>query len=184
MTAKKAHTDTIILLVVPLGFCTGTELLKTRPQSSQTAFPMVKEGPPGSGRGERTEGRRDFSRRRHSLCQWLHDVHMVGSCPLTLILLLLWQYDEVEGEERGGEGLWGGAVRSAQQAAIIPQLEDNGPTQPADYSTRRIKKTYVKNRGFLTLLTSKEAPKQTPSVLSPSAHLQKSRALWQTIWSK
>lgn len=49
MTAKKAHTDTMILLVVPLGFCTGTELLNTRPQSSHTALPMVKEGPPGSG---------------------------------------------------------------------------------------------------------------------------------------
>lgn len=48
MTAKKAQTDTIILLVVPLGFCTGTELLKTRPQSSQMAFPIVNEGPPGS----------------------------------------------------------------------------------------------------------------------------------------
>lgn len=48
MTAKKAHTDTIILLVVPLGFCTGTELLKTRPQSSHMAFPIVNEGPPGS----------------------------------------------------------------------------------------------------------------------------------------
>ena len=45
MTAKKAHTDTMILLVVPLGFCTGTELLKTRPQSSQIALPMVKDGP-------------------------------------------------------------------------------------------------------------------------------------------
>ncbi len=60
MTAKKAHTDTMILLVVPLGFCTGTELLKTRPQSSQTALPMVKEGPPGSGSDMKREsgGRR------------------------------------------------------------------------------------------------------------------------------
>lgn len=48
MTAKKAHTDTMILLVVPLGFCTGTELLNTSPHSSQIALPMVKEGPPGS----------------------------------------------------------------------------------------------------------------------------------------
>lgn len=48
MTAKKAHTDTMILLVVPLGFCTGTELLKTRPHSNQMAFPMVKDGPCGS----------------------------------------------------------------------------------------------------------------------------------------
>lgn len=48
MTAKKAQTDTIILLVVPLGFCTGTELLNTKPQSNHTAFPMVKDGPWGS----------------------------------------------------------------------------------------------------------------------------------------
>lgn len=48
MTAKKAHTETMILLVVPLGFCTGTELLNTRPHSNQIALPMVKEGPPGS----------------------------------------------------------------------------------------------------------------------------------------
>lgn len=45
MTAKKAHTDTMNLLVVPFGFCTGTELLKTRPHSSQTALPIVKDGP-------------------------------------------------------------------------------------------------------------------------------------------
>ena len=50
MTAKKAHTDTMNLLVVPFGFCTGTELLKTRPHSSHTALPMVKEGPWGSER--------------------------------------------------------------------------------------------------------------------------------------
>jgi len=48
MTAKKAHTDTMILLVVPLGFWTGTELLNTRPQRSQIAFPIVKEGPWGA----------------------------------------------------------------------------------------------------------------------------------------
>ena len=48
MTAKKAQTDTMNLLVVPFGFCTGTELLNTRPHSSQTAFPMVKDGPWGS----------------------------------------------------------------------------------------------------------------------------------------
>lgn len=53
MTAKKAHTDTMNLLVVPFGFCTGTELLKTRPQSSHTALPMVKEGPWGSERKDR-----------------------------------------------------------------------------------------------------------------------------------
>lgn len=65
MTAKKAHTDTMILLVVPLGFCTGTELLKTRPQSSQTALPMVKEGPPGSGRQSdiKEEGGRKVQRK-------------------------------------------------------------------------------------------------------------------------
>ena len=63
MTAKKAHTDTMILLVVPLGFCTGTELLKTRPQSSQMALPMVKEGPPGSARqSDRREGRGEKER--------------------------------------------------------------------------------------------------------------------------
>ncbi|TNN75906.1 hypothetical protein EYF80_013876 [Liparis tanakae] len=58
MTAKKAQTDTMTLLVVPLGFCTGTELLNTRPHSSQMAFPMVKEGPDSlipSVRGSRSE---------------------------------------------------------------------------------------------------------------------------------
>lgn len=50
MTAKKAQTSTMILLVVPLGFSMGTELLKTIPHSSHTDFPMVKVGPPGSGR--------------------------------------------------------------------------------------------------------------------------------------
>src|SRR4029434_3403187 len=74
MTAKKAHTDTMILLVVPLGFCTGTELLKTRPHSSQMAFPMVKEGPPASeegtehpqkrGKGETKERERVTDRER------------------------------------------------------------------------------------------------------------------------
>lgn len=38
----------MILLVVPLGFSTGTELLKTRAQSSQTDFPMVNLDPPDS----------------------------------------------------------------------------------------------------------------------------------------
>lgn len=52
MTAKKAQTETMILLVVPLGFWTGTELLKTRPQSSQMALPMVKDGPCGSERNK------------------------------------------------------------------------------------------------------------------------------------
>lgn len=48
MTAKKAQISTIILLVVPLGFSIGTELLKTIPHSSQTDFPIVNVGPPGS----------------------------------------------------------------------------------------------------------------------------------------
>lgn len=56
MTAKKAQTDTMNLLVVPFGFCTGTELLNTRPQSSQTALPMVNDGPCGS-EGEAEEQR-------------------------------------------------------------------------------------------------------------------------------
>ncbi len=50
MTAKKAHTDTMNLLVVPFGFCTGTELLNTRPHSSHMALPMVNDGPCGSER--------------------------------------------------------------------------------------------------------------------------------------
>ena len=54
MTAKKAHTRTMILLVVPLGFSMGTELLKTMPHRSHTDFPMVKVGPPGS---EEVKGR-------------------------------------------------------------------------------------------------------------------------------
>ena len=57
MTAKKAHTDTMILDVVPLGFCTGTELLNTRPHSNQIALPMVKDGPPGSG-GTKRQGQK------------------------------------------------------------------------------------------------------------------------------
>lgn len=48
MTAKKAQTRTMILLVVPFGFSMGTELLKTIPHSSHTDFPIVKVGPPGS----------------------------------------------------------------------------------------------------------------------------------------
>lgn len=50
MTAKKAQTRTMILLVVPLGFSMGTELLKTMPHRSQTDFPMVNVGPPGAGK--------------------------------------------------------------------------------------------------------------------------------------
>lgn len=41
---------TMILLVVPLGFSTGTELLKTRAHSSHTDFPMVNLDPPDSER--------------------------------------------------------------------------------------------------------------------------------------
>lgn len=41
--------STMILLVVPLGFSMGTELLKTRAHSSHTDLPMVKVGPPGPG---------------------------------------------------------------------------------------------------------------------------------------
>lgn len=52
MTAKKAQTRTMILLVVPFGFSMGTELLKTIPHSSHTDFPMVKVGPPGSREDE------------------------------------------------------------------------------------------------------------------------------------
>lgn len=53
MTAKKAQTRTMILLVVPFGFSMGTELLKTMPHSNHTDFPMVKVGPPGA---EETDG--------------------------------------------------------------------------------------------------------------------------------
>jgi hypothetical protein len=42
------------LLVVPLGFWTGTELLNTRPQRSHIAFPIVKEGPWGAANDKRT----------------------------------------------------------------------------------------------------------------------------------
>ena len=51
MTAKKAQISTMILLVVPLGFSTGTELLKTMAHSNHTDFPMVKVEPPVSVRG-------------------------------------------------------------------------------------------------------------------------------------
>lgn len=40
----------MILLVVPLGFSTGTELLKTRAQRSQIDFPIVNFEPPASDR--------------------------------------------------------------------------------------------------------------------------------------
>lgn len=48
MTAKKAQISTMILLVVPLGFSTGTELLKTMAHKSHTDFPIVKVEPPDS----------------------------------------------------------------------------------------------------------------------------------------
>lgn len=61
MTAKKAQMSTMILLVVPLGFSTGTELLKTMAHRSHTDFPMVNVEPPASegedGREERGERR-------------------------------------------------------------------------------------------------------------------------------
>lgn len=50
MTAKKAQISTMILLVVPLGFSTGTELLKTMAHKSHTDFPIVKVEPPASDR--------------------------------------------------------------------------------------------------------------------------------------
>lgn len=68
MTAKKAHTDTMNLLVVPLGFCTGTELLKTRPQSNHMAFPMVNDGPCGSRkpvRDEKSNTKEKSRKRKH-----------------------------------------------------------------------------------------------------------------------
>ena len=40
----------MILLVVPRGFSTGTELLKTSAHSSHTDFPMVNLDPPDSER--------------------------------------------------------------------------------------------------------------------------------------
>lgn len=57
MTAKKAQISTMILLVVPLGFSTGTELLKTIAHKSHTDFPMVKVDPPASGQNDE-EGKR------------------------------------------------------------------------------------------------------------------------------
>lgn len=48
------ETITIILLVVPLGFSTGTELLKTSAHNSHTDFPMVNLDPPDSVRGKKT----------------------------------------------------------------------------------------------------------------------------------
>ena len=65
MTAKKAQTKTMILLVVPFGFSMGTELLKTIPHSSHTDFPIVKVGPPGS-REDEAKNRQDSV----SVCTW------------------------------------------------------------------------------------------------------------------
>lgn len=93
MTAKKAHTDTMILLVVPLGFWTGTELLNTRPQRSHIAFPMVKEGPWGAANDRKI--RSAFSQDAHLSvftnyavasgniegCQWVDMHHSVPSLP-------------------------------------------------------------------------------------------------------
>lgn len=47
------ETITIILLVVPLGFSTGTELLNTSAHNSHTDFPMVNLDPPDSVRGRK-----------------------------------------------------------------------------------------------------------------------------------
>lgn len=57
MTAKKAQISTMILLVVPLGFSTGTELLKTMAHKSHTDFPIVKVEPPDSDQEARRGGR-------------------------------------------------------------------------------------------------------------------------------
>lgn len=62
MTAKKAQISTMILLVVPLGFSTGTELLKTMAHNSHTDFPMVKVEPPASGQND-DGGKRDSKRK-------------------------------------------------------------------------------------------------------------------------
>lgn len=51
--AFNQETITIILLVVPLGFSTGTELLKTSAHKSHTDFPMVNLDPPDSARGRK-----------------------------------------------------------------------------------------------------------------------------------
>lgn len=63
MTAKKAHTDTMNLLVVPFGFCTGTELLNTRPHNSHMALPMVNDGPCGSERAKQRENNENIGKR-------------------------------------------------------------------------------------------------------------------------
>jgi len=51
----------MILLVVPLGFSTGTELLKTSAQRSQIDFPIVNVEPPASDREKKEKQRmKDF----------------------------------------------------------------------------------------------------------------------------
>ena len=64
MTAKKAQTRTMILLVVPFGFSMGTELLKTMPHNNHTDFPMVNVGPPGA---EETSGEDSQRRCRYDI---------------------------------------------------------------------------------------------------------------------
>lgn len=63
MTAKKAQISTIILLVVPLGFSTGTELLKTMAHKSHTDFPIVKVDPPTSGQNDDVGKKRERVKR-------------------------------------------------------------------------------------------------------------------------
>lgn len=63
MTAKKAQISTMILLVVPLGFSTGTELLKTIAHKSHTDFPIVKVDPPDSGQNDEV-GKRQNEKER------------------------------------------------------------------------------------------------------------------------
>lgn len=72
MTAKKAQTNTIILLVVPLGFSIGTELLKTIPHRSQTDFPIVNVGPPGSVWRDIEKGDGE-KKKKHSSITSCHD---------------------------------------------------------------------------------------------------------------
>lgn len=62
MTAKKAQISTMILLVVPLGFSTGTELLKTMAHKSHTDFPIVKVDPPASVQSYRGEKDREINK--------------------------------------------------------------------------------------------------------------------------
>lgn len=81
MTAKKAQISTMILLVVPLGFSTGTELLKTMAHKSQTDFPIVKVDPPASVQKDKEEKkklkRRSFSLKRAVVTLYL----LLGSDP-------------------------------------------------------------------------------------------------------